>query len=686
MLLAVGVRALGVLLVLLLGAACEGEGSDASATVPAQPAASTSDRDAKASKPASRGRDERPLPAFEGVTLTGERVSSSNLIGRRLILFFFDPSAEEAEPVASAVGAVSGLRGKHNFDVVGVGTSRSREELEKFVASHGFDFPVLDDSQGQISRKLGLRFPAAIVGVDGEGYLSFGMARFPTEGADPAGAAESQIRERLRLPALGGSLEPVLGEKPTAPDFEAVRLDGGTLSSSELRGRPAVVIFFLHTCPHCHHALESMKKDLESIPEDKRPRLIGVSLTDRASEVRSELKDRGLDFFEVVFDSDEDLRNAFGATGGTPETFLIDAEGRITARVQGWRDERDPPLMRMRLARLAGVPVPMLLHHSGYSGNEFCGVCHESQNDTYQLTAHSFAYDTLVKHGAERDGECVSCHVVGFEQAGGFEIGGRATHLEDVGCESCHGRGGPHLSPDFAVDGYESVCATCHDPKHSLGFEYATFHPRVSHAANAHLLGLGLEEKRRLLEERAKLRKDPLPDDARYVGSDVCRTCHEAEFATWSASPHAASLASLEQKDKAESAECLTCHTTGMGRPGGFPTGGRAAHHPDLARVGCESCHGPGEAHVAEGAARIGSIVSLGDKCDSCVILQICGSCHDDENDPAFEFQVQEKIDAQRHGTIEPGTGKPKESQATLTGPALTGTLERVFRTLDLQG
>ena len=41
------------------------------------------------------------------------------------------------------------------------------------------------------------------------------------------------------------------------------------------------------------------------------------------------------------------------------------------------------------------------------------------------------------------------------------------------------------------------------------------------------------------------------------------------------------------------------------------------------------------------------------------MILQICGSCHDDANDSGFEFEVQEKIDRQRHGTKEPG-GKPK--------------------------
>jgi hypothetical protein len=51
--------------------------------------------------------------------------------------------------------------------------------------------------------------------------------------------------------------------------------------------------------------------------------------------------------------------------------------------------------------------------------------------------------------------------------------------------------------------------------------------------------------------------------------------------------------------------------------------------------------------------------VALGDKCDSCVILQICGSCHDAANDPGFEFAVKAKIDKIRHGTIEAGTGKP---------------------------
>ena len=64
------------------------------------------------------------------------------------------------------------------------------------------------------------------------------------------------------------------------------------------------------------------------------------------------------------------------------------------------------------------------------------------------------------------------------------------------------------------------------------------------------------------------------------------------------------------------------------------------------------------------------------------MILQICGACHDDANDPGFEYEVEQKIDAQRHGTIEPGTGKPKAG-ASARGhwplPERLAAVERAF-------
>jgi hypothetical protein len=66
---------------------------------------------------------------------------------------------------------------------------------------------------------------------------------------------------------------------------------------------------------------------------------------------------------------------------------------------------------------------------------------------------------------------------------------------------------------------------------------------------------------------------------------------------------------------------------------------------------------------LSDGGKNPGGIIKLADKCDSCVILQICGSCHDDTNDPEFRFKVTHKIDAQRHGSTRgAGTAKPQPS------------------------
>ncbi len=485
----------------------------------------------------------------------------------------------------------------------------------------------------------------------------------------------------------GRVTEPILGTRPKAPLFEGGVLDSDeTFRLAEQRGRSVVLMFFLYSCSHCHHALESFKEQYAALPADKRPVFVGVEVSGRTHATRQKIHELDLDFMTVIFDPDLRIRNAYGALAGVPDTFVIDGEGTIVARVRGWREQEDPPLMRMRLAKLVGAPVPMLLRAKGYSGSEVCGVCHEMEHETWMLTSHASAFDTLVEHGFERDAECASCHVVGFGRDGGFSLEQPAAYLENVGCESCHGRGGPHLSPGFVQNAqYESACLICHDVKHSLGFEYATFRPKISHTGNAHLTQLSLAEKQKLLAERGKARSALLPTTAAYVGSAACASCHPAEYETWSKSAHARAGDTLVEKGEAKNADCLRCHTTGYGLPGGFPTGAALAAHADRAGVGCESCHGPAGDHVEPDQRKIGSILSLGDKCDSCVILQICGSCHDDANDPGFEFEVLEKIEAQRHGTIEPGTGKPMGATARVH-PRLDSdrsAVAELFRLLD---
>lgn len=600
-------------------------------------------------------RDEQRLfPILRGTTLDGLGLSTESFLGKRLLVFFFDPRHAQSIAAARALARISELRTRHNFEILGVARQIDPKRVETFAEAEGLDFPILLDPYGFATRGVQLAVPVAVLLVDAQGYLVGALGRMPDAAPEVASTTEAQLRAMLRLPS--GSPAPDASGPPPAPLFRAPRLEGGEpFDLASLRGRPVVLIFFLHTCPYCQAALRTLERELPRIEEAKRPALVGVEISGRRSGLASALEEKKLGFFPVVLDPDWSVRNAY-AVSGTPVLFLIDAEGRIVLRTRdGWDTQRDPDLLRMQLAKLVGNPVPMRLHATSYSGSESCGACHEAEYATWRLTPHASAFDTLVRHGADRNAECVGCHVVGFGRESGYSLGrdreAPPSHLEDVGCESCHGRGGPHLSPAFLKkEGYAAVCASCHDAKHSLGFDYASFLPRVSHAALA-----ALPPEERSLRAAAR---PALPTAADFVGSEACRGCHSAEHATWSGSAHARAGKILRQADRPkEDGDCLRCHTTGFGRSGGFPEGASLEDHPDLARVGCESCHGPGGDHVGGKSPRKGNIVALRDKCDSCVILEICGACHDEANDPGFEYVIKRKIEAQRHGTL--GAGGP---------------------------
>jgi hypothetical protein len=121
--------------------------------------------------------------------------------------------------------------------------------------------------------------------------------------------------------------------------------------------------------------------------------------------------------------------------------------------------------------------------------------------------------------------------------------------------------------------------------------------------------------------------------DATYVGSEVCSDCHDEEFENYSQfskKAHSGDSVRIMAGDltKSELEECYACHTTGYGQPGGFVS---LEETPEMANAGCETCHGPGSAHVD----------SMGDKEFIKYELDIedCTHCHNSERVDAFDFK-----------------------------------------------
>jgi hypothetical protein len=98
----------------------------------------------------------------------------------------------------------------------------------------------------------------------------------------------------------------------------------------------------------------------------------------------------------------------------------------------------------------AMAPAPGIAGVPTYVGSKTCKKCHSSAYAIWENTPHSHAYATLVKaeHPSNRqyDGECIVCHTVGFGYQGGFQDAVKTPHLENVGCESCHGPGSLHVA------------------------------------------------------------------------------------------------------------------------------------------------------------------------------------------------------------------------------------------------
>ncbi len=612
-----------VLVLITLIAGCPSDQPSAISASPDASAAQAAPAPTPGPTPPASERRGRPLPAFDGAALDGSPLSIAKFLGKRTLLFGFNPELPNARVVADALAIVARDRSAANFQIAGFSMGSTPETTAAFLKDIGVDFTTFSDPSGDFIKKYAGPSPLWMLLADADGNVIQATDYFPTDLPEPGKAVERMLREWLRLAPAG--------ELPLAPDFMATRMGGGApFKLSALRGKPLVLVFFLHTCPHCHDALGFLKDEFAKLG-DAAPALVGISVSASEYAVKEELDRAGLGFFQVVFDEDGSIRNKYGATLGVPVVLLIDAQGRITARTQGWRVERDPPLTRMRLATLVGKEPPMLLSQSGYSGNDFCAACHASEAATWELTQHATALNTLVKYGADGRSECVTCHVVGYGQPGGFTIARGEPSLENVGCETCHGRGGPHLSPGHvAGNDYEKVCATCHTPEHSLGFKYAKFLPRVSHAE---LAILSPTEKQAFLAARGKPRTDLLPENVASVGSEACASCHASEYAKWQAHPHA--KASPE--------------------------------------VGCETCHGGGADHVAAGALKKGTITSLADKCGSCAITQLCGSCHTEEKEPGFGFDIRAKIEHQRH------SDKPLQGLVSREPPpsAVAALLER---------
>jgi len=148
-----------------------------------------------------------------------------------------------------------------------------------------------------------------------------------------------------------------------------------------------------------------------------------------------------------------------------------------------------------------------------------------------------------------------------------------------------------------------------------------------------------------------------------FVGTKSCKKCHLKEWKSWSetkmansfdvlapgASADAKKGAGLDpDKDYRTDPECVRCHSTGFGKPGGFVD---AETTPDLVGVGCEMCHGAGGTYTQQEYMSIqnkeykkADVVAAGLVGE--ITAEQCQTCHNTDSpfvgdDYVFDFEAR---------------------------------------------
>ncbi len=112
---------------------------------------------------------------------------------------------------------------------------------------------------------------------------------------------------------------------------------------------------------------------------------------------------------------------------------------------------------------------------------------------------------------------------------------------------------------------------------------------------------------------------------AAFAGSERCGNCHAKALQTWQHSAHSGAYKTLQKVGNSQDPDCVSCHVVGLDSKVGFST---LKATPQLAGVGCESCHGPGAAH-SRAPYRVHLKRST---------KEDCMKCHNTEHSAKFNF------------------------------------------------
>ena len=186
-------------------------------------------------------------------------------------------------------------------------------------------------------------------------------------------AAKEGERRRMCMPLC--TLQPnYAARNRLAPDFELPTLRGGTLRLADFRGKVVVLNFWTKTCRPCLEEMPSFAEFAQIVKDRKDVAVMTICTDETAEDARDTLKSLlgGEAPFLTGLDPDAEIVAGKYGTKLYPETWFIDPEGVIRARVDGARDWSNPLAVEF-VESLGGAVSCSDFVSPGPKGSEFLG-------------------------------------------------------------------------------------------------------------------------------------------------------------------------------------------------------------------------------------------------------------------------------------------------------------------------
>ncbi len=174
----------------------------------------------------------------------------------------------------------------------------------------------------------GRRFPVGLAVLLGVGLLA-GLAMGILTASNP----QRMLSGGRGLPT---PIPDVVSEGRPAPDFTAQTADGGSITLSDLRGRPVALNFWATWCAPCRVEMPALQAASERYADDGLA-ILAVNAGESAEAVNEYMQELGLTF-PAVLDSDGQIVDLYEVRV-FPTTVWIDADGIIRAEHFGPLDD-----------------------------------------------------------------------------------------------------------------------------------------------------------------------------------------------------------------------------------------------------------------------------------------------------------------------------------------------------------